>query len=53
MLTNEQKKQIYANYQTMLNELVKALIKGNLKGAEIIKCDILWRLSHLLEITTK
>lgn len=49
-MTNEENKQIYSRYQCMLNEYEKALLQGNLKAAELIKCDILWMLSHLLEM---
>ena len=49
-MTNEEKNKIYSRYEYMLNEYEKALMKGNLKAAELIKCDILWMLSHLLEM---
>lgn len=49
-MTNEEKNKIYSRYQYMINEYEKALIQGNLKAAEHIKCDILWRLSQLLEM---
>ena len=49
-MSNEEKNKIYSRYQCMLNEYEKALIQKNLKAAELIKCDILWMLSHLLEM---
>ena len=49
-MTNEEKKKIHSLYKRMLNEYEKALLQGNLKAAELIKSDILWRLSHLLEM---
>lgn len=51
-MTTEEKKQIYAIYQDMFNEYEKALLNGNLKAAELIKCDILWKISHLLELAS-
>lgn len=49
-MTNEEKNKIYLRYQFMINEYEKALMQGNLKAAELIKGDILWMLSHLLEM---
>lgn len=49
-MNNEEKKKIYSRYQFMLNEYEKGLMQGNLKSAELIKGDILWMLSHLLEM---
>lgn len=51
-MTTEEKKQIYSIYQDMLNEYEKALLNGNLNYAAIIKCDILWKISHLLELAS-
>lgn len=49
-MTNQEKKQIFAIYQNMFNEYEKELLKGNLNEANLIKCDILWKISHLLEL---
>ena len=49
-MTNEEKNKIYLRYQRMINEYEKALLQGNLKAAELIKCHILLMLSHLLEM---
>ena len=49
-MTNEEKKQIYLRYQFMLTEYEKAILKWELKSAELIKCDILGMLSDLLEM---
>ena len=49
-MINEEKNKIYLRYQFMLNEYEKVLIQGNIKSAELIKCDILFMLSHLLEM---
>lgn len=50
-MTTEEKKQIYAIYQDMFNEYEKALLNGNIQAAGNIKCDILWRINYLLELS--
>lgn len=49
MATTEQKKQIYSNYQKLLERLQEEAEKGNTAEAEKIKCDILYRVSHLID----
>ena len=48
MATNEQKKQIYANYQILLDRLQEEAANGNINEAESIKCEILYRVSMLI-----
>lgn len=51
-MTSEEKKQIYSIYIDMLNEYEKAVLNRNLKYAEMIKCTILWKISHLIELSS-
>ena len=48
MATNEQKKQIYTNYQILLNRLKEEAANGNINEAESLMCDILYRVSMLI-----